>query len=83
MSRSTIFEELNKLKPVKKDKGLILETRGNHIITSAINLLEYIDNNYDEEQADQLLKRFISSIRGRDPERFSRAVAKLDNRGEE
>ena len=53
MPRTTIFEELNKLAPARSDKSAILENRGNHIITSAINLLEYIDKNYTDEEADQ------------------------------
>lgn len=79
MPRTSIFEELNKMAQSQHDKKLIVENRADHIITSAINLFEYIDSNYTDDQADQLMKRFISSIRGKDPKRFSRAIAKVEN----
>lgn len=77
MARKSIFEELNNLAPVR-DKNLIVENRADHIIASAINLFEYINKTYSDEEADQLLKRFISSIKGKDPKRFQRAVSRIN-----
>ena len=77
MSRKSLFEELNELAPVTK-KEVIIENRANHAIASVINLLEYIETNYSEEDAINLQRRLISSIKGKDPKRFSRALAKID-----
>jgi hypothetical protein len=74
--RKSIFEELNDLRPTK-DKDSIVESRADHILSSAINLFEYMENNYTDEEFDQLQKRFISSIKGKDPKRFSRALYKI------
>ena len=43
--------------------------------------MESIEENFSPEDADLLKKRFISSIRGSDPRRFTRMVKRLKNGG--
>jgi hypothetical protein len=74
-SRS-ILEEISTYVPQKSKEDLI-EARAQHIIVSAINLLESIDESFSPEDADALKKRFVSSIRGSDPSRFSRMVKRV------
>lgn len=76
-SRS-ILEEISTYVPQKSKEDLI-EARAQHIIVSAINLLESIDENFSPEYADMLKKRFMSSIRGSDPNRFTRMVRRAKN----
>jgi hypothetical protein len=73
-SRS-IMEELNQIS-VSRDRNLVVESRGEHIINSAINLIEQIERHYDEQTAKDLTNRLINSIRGRDVTKFSRGVRK-------
>ena len=73
-SRS-ILEELNQLH-VERDKHLIVESRGEHIINSAIHLIEQIEAQYNAETAKDLTNRLVNSIRGRDSNKFSRGVRK-------
>lgn len=73
-SRS-ILEELNQIS-VDRDKHLVIESRGEHIIKSAIHLIEQIEKNYDEKTAKDLTNRLINSIRGKDSSKFSRGVRK-------
>lgn len=73
-SRS-ILEELNQIS-VDRDRSLVVENRGEHIINSAINLIEQIEKHYDEQTAKDLTNRLINSIRGRDSTKFSRGVRK-------
>jgi hypothetical protein len=82
-SRS-ILEEISSYVPQNSKEDLI-EARAQHIIVSAINLLDSIDENFSPEQADALKKRFVSSIRGADPNRFTRMVhrIKTDGNGDE
>lgn len=61
----------------QRSKEEIIDARAQHIITSAINLLESIDQGYDAESADLLKKRFISSIKGADPSRFTRMINRV------
>jgi uncharacterized protein (UPF0305 family) len=72
----SILQEINKYVP-SKNKEEIIESRAHHIITSAINILDLIRENYSPEEAEQLEKRFLSSIKGKDPRRFSRSIKKV------
>ena len=74
-SRS-ILEEISTYVPQRSKEDLI-EARAQHIIVSAINLLETIDENFSSDEAEMLKKRFVSSIRGSDPNRFTRMVKRL------
>ena len=74
-SRS-ILEEISSYIPQKSKEDLI-EARAQHIIVSAINLLESIDDSFSIEEAELLKKRFVSSIRGADPSRFARMVKRV------
>ncbi len=74
-SRS-ILEEISAYVPQKSKEDLI-EARAQHIIVSAINLLESIDESFTPDDAEMLKKRFVSSIRGADPNRFTRMVKRI------
>ena len=82
MQRKTksLLEELNEI-AVKKDGELVIEARATHVINSAINLLKLINENFDAEVAYELERRFINSIKGADPAKFTRSIRKLrDNK---
>lgn len=74
-SRS-ILEELNSIS-VDRNKDFVVENRGEHVINSAINLIEQIEKNYDEKIAKDLTNRLINSIRGKDANKFSRGIKKV------
>ncbi len=78
-SRS-ILEEISTYVPQKSKEDLI-EARAQHIIVSAINLLESIDEAFSPGEAEALKKRFVSSIRGSDPNRFTRMVNRIKTGG--
>lgn len=73
-SRS-ILEELNQIS-VDRDRNHVVENRGEHVIKSAINLIEQIEIHYDEQTAKDLTNRLINSIRGKDASKFSRGIKK-------
>ena len=73
-SRS-ILEELNQIS-VDRDRNHVVENRGEHVINSAINLIEQIEIHYDEQTAKDLTNRLINSIRGKDVKKFSRGIKK-------
>ena len=77
MNRKSLFEELNEFASVSMEEKII-ENRANHVISSAINLVEFIETHYTTEEAINLHRRLISSIKGKDPKRFSRALSKIN-----
>jgi|TARA_X000001036_G_scaffold363190_1_gene346977 hypothetical protein len=73
----SLLEELENF-GTNRDIPHIVESRGNNIITSAVNLIEFIQRNYDDVQAEQLEKKLLSAIRGRDKSRFSKTIKKFN-----
>jgi hypothetical protein len=72
----SILEELSSMS-VQRDKSSLVESRANNVISSAINLLNYIRENYNEDQALELERRLLNSIRSQDPQKFTRGVRRL------
>jgi hypothetical protein len=72
----SILEELSSMS-VQRDRSSLVESRANNVISSAINLLNYIRENYDEDQALELERRLLNSIRTQDPQKFTRGVRRL------
>ena len=80
MQRKTrsILEELDTFR-VSKDKENLIESRANHVIQGAINLINFIRENYDTAQSEELERRLLNSIRAQDSSKFSRGVKRIKN----
>ena len=74
----SILDELDSLL-THRDKQNLVESRANHVIQGAINLVNYIRENYDAEQAAELERRLLNSIRSQDASKFTRGVRKIRN----
>lgn len=74
----SILDELASL-PTHKDKEHLVESRANHVIQGAINLINYIRENYNAEQATELERRLLNSIRSQDSSKFTRGVRRIRN----
>lgn len=72
----SILEELNEFANGRNKEDLI-ESRANHIIESAINLIEQINEHYDTDTANLLQRRLLNSIKGQDSKKFSRLISKI------
>jgi hypothetical protein len=72
----SLLEELNSIS-VKKDSEAVIESRATHVIDSAINLIKAIRENFSPEQAYELERRLINSIKGEDSSKFVRGIRKL------
>ena len=57
----SILEELNQIS-VDRDRNHVVSNRGEHIIVSAINLIEQIESHYDEKTAKDFNKKFLGKI---------------------
>jgi hypothetical protein len=76
----SILDEISGIVP-NRDRNLVIESRANHIISSAINLIHMIRESYEPELADELERRLINSIRGRDASKFARGLRKIRDEG--
>ena len=62
---------------VQKDKQQLIESRAGHLIQGAINLINSIRESYSEEEAAELERRLINSIRAQDPVKFTRGIRRI------
>ena len=69
----SILEELDSLY-VERDRRLIIETRADSIIASAVRLIEQIEAEFGPERADNLTRKLLNAIRTKDAGKFSRSV---------
>jgi len=78
MRKSTrgILQELSDL-GISRDKDQVIESRGNNLIESSINLLNLIREQYDLETAVELERRFLNAIRTGEPAKFKRGTKKI------
>jgi len=72
----SILEELNNIHR-KDNSNEFIQTTGTSIIESAINLLGKIYDTYPQDQALDLERRFLNSIRNSNPRKFSTGVEKI------
>jgi hypothetical protein len=72
----SLLEELNSISE-RKNGEAIVEARATHVINSAINLLNLIKENFDPEQAYELERRMINSIKTGDSNKFTRTIRRL------
>jgi len=71
----SLLEELESITQ-NRDVNHIVENRAHNIITSAINLIEFINKHYDKDTSELLEKKLLSAIKGRDQNRFSKSIRK-------
>jgi len=74
----SILEELDTFRS-PKDRENLVESRANHVIQGAINLINFIRENYDAAQSEELERRLLNSIRAQDSSKFSRGVKRIKN----
>jgi hypothetical protein len=71
----SILEEIGNIVP-QQDRVTIIESRANHAINSAINVVNMIHENFEPAIAEELERRLINSIKGKDTTKFIRGVRK-------
>ena len=72
-----ILEELEDLH-IERDKIHVINSRANNLIESAGRLLDLVNEAYSEEEADNLTRKFLNSIRTRDGRKFQRSLKKIN-----
>jgi hypothetical protein len=71
-----IIDELLDYAP-PRDKELFIESRGQQVIASALNLIRLIRESFDENTAGDLSRRLVRAIASEDPEKFNRRLRSL------
>jgi hypothetical protein len=80
--RRSLFEELNSMAISKNEPERFVEQKGEHIISGAINLIEFIHREFDNDIAVDLTKRLVNSIRTGDMRKFKRGITHAKRKDE-
>ena len=72
----SLLEELNSVAERHHSEAAI-ESRATHVIDSAVNLLNLIRESFNPEQAYELERRMLNSIKAGDSSKFIRGIRKL------
>ena len=73
----SILDEINSISNLH-DRKYLVENTANNVIASAGNLINLINETYDDETANDLIKRLINSIRTQDEMKFRRGIRKAN-----
>lgn len=68
-----LLEAIDHLMP-QRDRHTLVEMRADNVIHGVINLLRLVRENYNEEQALELTRRLVLSIKNEDPDKFMRKL---------
>jgi hypothetical protein len=76
----SILEELDSIYQdyYDDDSRYIIESRASSVISSAIRLIEQIEQSFPSEQAENLTRKLLNAIRDKDPAKFVRTVRRSD-----
>lgn len=77
----SILEELNSIS-VDRSRHHVLENRVEHLVSSAENIKAILRESYSPEEALDLERRLINSIKSGDSKKFSRGIKKVVNENE-
>jgi hypothetical protein len=78
----SILEELDTIyqdRHQNRDRRYIIESRASNVISSAIGLIEQIEQTFSAEQAENLTRKLLNAIRDRDPTKFLRTVRRSND----
>lgn len=77
----SLIDELSDYAP-SNNRDLFIESRAEQAMASVKHLMNLIRENYDQETADDLLKRLVNSIRTEDENKFRRRIRQIrESRG--
>jgi hypothetical protein len=72
----SLLQELNEIAEIR-NKDSLYEGRAVNIINSAINLIETLNEHYGPTEADELERRLINAIKGKEPAKFTRGIRRI------
>jgi predicted transcriptional regulator len=73
----SILEEIRRI-DVARDREHFIESKAENLVAGTANLLELINESYDEATASDLTKRLINALRTQDPKKFQRGIRKVN-----
>lgn len=73
---NSILSELDTIVS-ERNKYSVVDARASHVISSCINLFKMIRENFSEEDAEKLQKRFFLAIKTENEQKFKNTIKML------
>ncbi|MFA5489103.1 MAG: hypothetical protein WC284_07765 [Candidimonas sp.] len=73
---NSILSELDTIVS-ERNKYSVVDARASHVINSCINLFKMIRENFSEEDAEKLQKRFFLAIKTENEQKFKNTIKML------
>lgn len=73
MKNKSILDELLEYRPTKSTE-LVLRNRAENAVAACVNLMNVIEELFEEDVANDLTNRLLLSVKNRDPARFLRKI---------
>lgn len=73
----SLLEEINRIN-LHKDKEQFIENKATNIVAGTENLINLINETYDHDTAQDLIKRLLNAIRTHDPKKFQRGIRRVN-----
>ena len=73
----SILEEISSAAPGTARKNVV-ESKSQHVLTSAINMIREFYEVYPKEEAEDLHKKFINSLKSLNEKKFYNSLARKD-----
>lgn len=64
-NKKSILSELHSFARTR-DKYMVLESRSEQFISSGINIMKYLEENFSPEEAEEISRRLINSLKSKD-----------------
>ena len=77
--KKNLLEEIVSYIP-EKDKFLLLQSKGTASLNAVSNILLYINETFNNEDALELRRKYILSIKDNSPDKFNKALQKIKDR---
>lgn len=71
----SLLEELEQISE-NRDISYLIESRASNVITSAINLLEFMERYYSSEDVEILERKLLNAIKSKNQEKFTKVLRK-------
>ena len=71
-----LLEELDSIS-LPRDRVHLIESRAQHIIAGATNLVNLIKETYDDGVAEEMERKLLLAIKRQDPNKFNNGLKKL------
>jgi len=77
-NKSRLYQELNEIAS-NMDRKHIVESRAQHVIASATNLIKLINETFTEDEATELNRKLLLAIKNQQPSKFNNGLRKIRN----